>query len=291
MKTIVTIGLCVKNNEDTIKEVVNSIVNQDFPHELMEVIVVDGSSQDQTLSIIREAFSKADLKVRVFSENKGLGFARQIVVDKAVGKYIVWVDGDIILSKNYVKEQVDFMEHNPCVAVAAGSFGLLTDDNLVAFLENIGYVIDSLRHQGKPTSKLLGTEGSILRVKAARMVGGFDPQIKGAQEDTDLAFRMYLAGWKFHNTKSIFYERQRNTWSALWKQHFWYGYGLHFAQHKNKGRNIFINKPHDRIILSFEAYKLTRRKVVFLLPLNFIFKKTALLFGFLKAHMDSYGHI
>jgi len=290
LKPIVTIGLCVKNDEETIKEAVNSIADQDFPHELMEIIVVDGCSKDQTLSIIKQILSNTDIKKRIFFENKGLGFARQIVVDNAIGKYILWVDGDIILSKDYVKQQVDFMERHPCVAIAVGSFGVMLNDNWVAILENIGYVIDSLRHHGRATSKLLGTEGSILRVKAVRMVGGFDPSIKGAHEDTDVAYRINSAGWKFHITNAMLYERQKRTWGALWKQHFWYGYGLHFAQHKNKGRNMFIDKPNDRIVISSQAYKLTHRKVVFLLPLNFIFRKTAELFGFLKAHMDGYGH-
>jgi glycosyltransferase involved in cell wall biosynthesis len=290
LKPIVTIGLCVKNNEDTIREALNGIVNQNFPGELMEIVVVDGCSQDRTLSIIKEVLSKTSIRVRFFSENKGLGFARQIVVDSALGKYIIWVDGDIILSKDYVKEQVDFMEQHPDVAIAVGSFGLLPNDNWVAFLENIGYVIESLRHRGMATSNLLGTEGSILRVKAIRMVGGFDPDIKGAQEDTDVAYRLYSARWKFHRTNAVLYERQRRTWRDLWKQHSWYGYGLHFIQHKNKGRNMFVNKSNDRIIISFKAYKLTHRKVVFLLPLNFVFKKVALLFGFFKAHMDGYGH-
>jgi len=292
LKPIVTIGLCVKNDEATIKEAVNSIVDQDFPYELMQMIVVDGCSQDQTLSIIKETLSKTAIKARIFSENKGLGFARQIVVDNALGKYILWVDGDIVLSKDYVKQQVDFMERHPSVAIAVGRFGLMPNDNWVAILENIGFVIDSLRHHGKATSKLLGTEGSILRVKAIRMVGGFDPDIKGAHEDTDVAYRVYSAGWKFHVTNATLYRsyKVRKTWSALWKQYFWYGYGLHFAQHKNKGRNMFIHKSSDRIIISFQAYKLTHRKVVFLLPLNFVFQKTASLFGFLKAHMDGYGH-
>ncbi len=290
MKPIVTIGLCVKNNEDTVKEVVNSIVDQDYPHEIIEVIVVDGCSQDKTLSIIREELSKSDLKVRFFSENKGLGFARQLVVDNAAGKYIVWVDGDVILTKSYITLQVRFMEQNPSVAIAAGSFGLLQSDNCVAILESIGYAIESIRNKGKPTSNLIGTRGSIFRTEAVRMAGGFDTNIRGSQEDTDLAFRIYSAGWKFYITDAIFCERQKGTWRAVWKKNIWYGYGLHYVKHKNKGLNMFIHRTNDRILISLEAYKLTYRKAVFLLPLNFIFKKTALFFGFLKAHMDGYGH-
>lgn len=289
-KIIVTIGLCIRNAEATIKESVNSIVDQDFPPELMEIIIVDGYSQDKTLSLTKECLSGTTIKKRVFFENNGLGFARQIVVDNASGKYILWVDGDIVLSKNYVKQQVNFMEQHPSVGIAVGSFGILPGDNWVAALENIGYVIDSSRHQGRSTSKLLGTESSIFRVKAIRQVDGFDRNIKGAQEDIDIAYRIKTAGWQLRITNAIFYERQKRTWKALWKQHCWYGYGLHFVQHKNKGRNLFLDRSVDRIPLSFLAYKLTHRKVVFLLPLNFIFKKTALLFGFALAHMNGYGH-
>ena len=53
---------------------------------------------------------------------------------------------------------------------------------------------------------------------------------------------------------------------------------------------MISGKTMDRIVFSFVAYKLTHRKVVFLLPLNFAFKKTALLTGFMSAHIDGYGH-
>ena len=294
MKPVVTIGLCVKNNEKTVREAVDSIVDQDFCHDLLEVIVVDGCSLDLTLAIIRDALKNTAIKTRFFSENKGLGFARQVVVDNALGKYIVWVDGDIILSRSYIKQQVDFMEQNPNAAIAAGSFGLLSDDNWVALLENVCYVIDSIRHQGKETSRLLGTEASIVRTEAIKMAGGFDSNIKGALEDSDLVSRIMVnpPGWKFYITNSIFYERQRNTWGAIWSQHFWYGYGFHFIKHKNQGQKTVSTseRSNDRIIMSSEAYRLSHRKAVFLLPLAYIFKRAAFLFGFSMAHLDGYGH-
>ena len=288
--TIITVGLCVRNCEQTIEEVANGIVSQDFPHELMEIIIVDGYSSDRTVKIATEVFSKTKIKTSLYSENIGLGFARQIVVNNALGKYILWVDGDIILSNNYAKQLVDFMNEHPNVAISVGSLGIMQDDNWIALLETIGYVIESLKKQGKATLTLLGTKASILRTRAIRMIGGFDTNIKGAQEDVDVAEKLQLAGWKFFIINAVFYEMQKKTWNALWKRHFWYGYGLHFVKHKNVERNILTSKSNDWIILSSLAYKLTYRKVVFLMPLNFLFRKISLIFGFFMAHLDGYGH-
>jgi len=289
MNPIVTIGVCVKNNESTITESVSSVIDQDFPHELMEILVVDGSSRDKTIPILKDMLSKTSIVTNFFSENQGLAFARQLVVSKAKGKYILWVDGDVILSKTYVRRQKNFMENNPQAAIAVGKIGILQNSNWVAILESIGYVVESLKNNGNTTSKLLGTRGSIFRVEAIRQIGGFNIEYT-SHEDTDVAYNLMAAGWKFFLTDAVFYERQKSKWTDIWKRHVWYGYGLHFLKHKHKEMNVFSTKTNERIIFSVQAYKLTHRKVVFLLPLNFVFRKIALGFGFLKAHLDGYGH-
>jgi glycosyltransferase involved in cell wall biosynthesis len=293
MNKVVTVGMCLRNSEKTVKEAVEAVLNQNFDQSKMEIIVVDGNSCDHTISVVNQSLAGCSIKTTFFSENVGLGFARQIVVEKANGTYIVWVDGDILLSQNYLQKLVEFMEKNPTIAGAVGSFGFLEDDNWIATLENIGYVLNTFKHQGKMTKKIIGTEGAIFRVDALRQVGGFNKKIKGAQEDRDMAYRLKKAGWKFGITCDIFYERQRSTWTELWKQNYWYGYGFHFMKsiHTERTRSNETEESDDRAILSFLAYKLTHKKVVFLLPLNYVFKKTAFLFGYLMAHFDGYGHI
>jgi len=183
---------------------VESIVAQDYPHELLEVLVVDGCSSDKTVQIVKEVLSNSDIKGHIFFENKGLGFARQIVVDNAQGKYIVWVDGDMILPKDFVKKQVEFMEKNPKVGIAKGRYNVIKENSLVAFLEDIEFMI-STRDEKVITSGSLGTSGCIYRVKAIRQVRGFDQNIKGAGEDTDAEYRVKTAGWKICISSAHFY--------------------------------------------------------------------------------------
>ena len=52
----VTLGFCVKNCATIVQAAIESIICQDFSHEYMEIIVVDGFSTDETLSIIKKSY-------------------------------------------------------------------------------------------------------------------------------------------------------------------------------------------------------------------------------------------
>jgi len=284
----VTIGLCVKNVEQTIKEALSSVLEQDFPYKLIELIVVDGCSKDKTLSIIKEELLNTYIKHKIFGEDSGLGCARQIVVDNAEGDYIVWVDGDMVLPRDFVRKQVEFMEQNPKVGIGKAKYGMRNEGSLVATLENIEFVL-SFRHEGKTTSKALATSGCIYRVKAIRQVGGFDENIKGVGEDMDAEYRIRATGWLLYITPAIFYERRRKTWKSLWDEYFWHGIGGHFIKDAIKSTpymRIKIFPPTAVLILtlhSIRAYKIFHKKKVFLLPFHWIFKRIAWLCGFLTS--------
>jgi glycosyltransferase involved in cell wall biosynthesis len=291
-KVKVTIGLCVKNNDATVKEAIDSVVNQDYPHELMELIVVDGNSKDKTMSIVKKALLKSEIETKIFFENRGLGIARQMVVDNATGDYIIWVDGDMVLSKDHVRKQVEFMERNPSVGIAGGKFQMYPRENLVAMLESLEWIVADYMHGQKASFKpvLHRAGGCIYRVKAIRQVGGLDCRIQGALEDLDAEYRLGEKGWlTYFVTDAVFYDRRKETWKAIWDENFWYGYGGHFFLHKY-GKSLSASALLYGLKRTFIAYKLTRRKVVFLFPLQYIFKKIAWCFGFFKAHFDGYGH-
>jgi len=291
-KPLVTIGLCVKNTEQIIHQAIASILDQDFPHSLMELIVVDGCSEDKTLEIIRAALSGKKIQYEIFFENKGLGTARQIVVDNARGKYIVWVDGDMTLNKDYVRTQVEFMEQNPKVGVAGGKFKMLPNLNTVATIENLEWLVWDFESQNEPvvepTRNYCG--GTIYRVQAIKEVGGFDPNIKGAGEDLDAEHRIGEAGWfLYFTTDALFHDIRKGTYQGIWNENFWYGYGSHYLLHKYRKR-VSAFSFLEGLRRPSIAYKLTHRKIGFLLLFQYTFKKIAWFFGFTKAHIDGYGH-
>jgi glycosyltransferase involved in cell wall biosynthesis len=298
MKTIakVTVGICVKNAEASIKEAIDSIINQDFPHEFMELIIVDGCSTDKTLSISKEWLEKKDLTYKIFKENKGLGKARQIVVDNASGDYIVWVDGDMVLSREFVRKQVEFMNHNPKVGIAKGKYELSSGPNLLATLEIYSRAAAKLvdYRQKKAISKSLGTSGCIYRVKAIRQVGGFDENIKGYGEDLDAEYRTRTAGWSLRVIQVLYrdYERLGLTWKKLWVTYWKRGFDMiDFIRKHNGIIKLYWMLPPVAFLAglfnSLEMYKLIRVKVVFLLPLQHALKMTPWWFGFIQRRLAS----
>jgi len=256
----------------------------------MEIIIVDGNSKDKTLEIIKNELKNSDVESRIFTENKGLGYARELVVKNAKGKYIVWVDSDMILPKDFVKKQVEFMENNLNVGIAKGKYAFIEENSLVANLENAAFLVAFHGKNGEDPFPL-GTSGCIYRIKAIRQAGGFDENICGVGEDMDAEYRVRAMGWRLRLSPAIFYEKRRRTWRSLWNEYFWHGKGAANLYRKNKGTLLYSPKvfPLALIINIFlktlKAYKMLVRKEVLLLPFHYAFKRLAWSIGFIKGRL------
>ena len=298
MRPKVTVGVCVRNCEDFIKEAIDSIIDQDFSHEFMEVIFVDDGSEDKTLSIIQEHVSRIDIPAKVFHTSwRGLGHARNIVVASAEGNYVLWVDGDMVLSKDFVRRLVNFMEQHSEVGIAKGKQNLEPGRNLLAILEAYsraaGRMVDY--NSEKARSKALGTGGSIYRIEAIKQASGFDENLRGYGEDWDIEMKIKAAGWSLLTTNAKFldYERRGLTWKILWSRYWLRGYYTHYFLHKNRGliRHYKMFPPAaflSGFLHAYALFKLTYRKAVFLLPFQYVLKMTAWYFGFIRSHLNSY---
>ena len=76
-----------------------------------EVIVVDNHSSDDTVAYIRKNYSW----VRVIANNHNLGFAKanNIALRLAKGEYVLFVNPDVVVAENTVKECVDVLAEHP----------------------------------------------------------------------------------------------------------------------------------------------------------------------------------
>jgi len=284
--TKITVGVCVKNNERTVKGSIDGILNQKYPRELMQIIIVDGCSTDRTLPIIRRMTSEMDLSVEILSDKgKGLGAARQMVVDNAQGDYIIFVDGDVELQEDFIQKQVDFMEKNPNVATAIGGY-MFKEGNLISTVWCLANHVSGFG---------LGNDATIYRSEVLRQVGGFDKKMRGT-EDKDVILRIRKKGWAFlANETAGFYHNCRESFKEFWKEQAWFGSGNHYLNHKHGclrplWRSLPAGSFRYGLELSIKSYRLTNRKISFLIPPLMVLGNIAWWFGFIKAHMNGYGH-
>jgi glycosyltransferase involved in cell wall biosynthesis len=298
MTAKVTIGICARNCANEMRKIVSRISSQDFSHADTNVIFVEEGSEDNTLCEIKQYAPQMNMDYKIFHQDwKGLGFSRNLILKNTQSDYIVWLDDGTIIPEHYISELLKFMENHPNIAIARGFVGLYSGVNSVATLENMVQLVFSYKFAGKNTTKLPATGGSIYRVKAAKQVGGFQEDIQGASEDTDIAFRMLSVGWQIHIARIEFFIEYNESFRKVWKKSFWYGYGAHFTLHKHKALSDILYKSNPLAgffegALAFSiVYRKTHKIIALLLPLHYFLKRVFWNFGFIQSHLDSYGHV
>ena len=92
------------NIEKYIKRAIDSVLEQTFTN--YELIVVNDCSKDSTLEKIKE-YDDPRIIIINNERNRGLGAVRNIGIEKAVGEYIVHLDGDDTLYEKTTLERID----------------------------------------------------------------------------------------------------------------------------------------------------------------------------------------
>lgn len=99
------------NSEETILQTLYSIESQNLPATLIkniDVAVIDDGSKIPVTNIIDKHFKNFTFSINLIrlSKNRGLSTARNIGINATRNEHLVFLDSDIILSKNYIKEHM-----------------------------------------------------------------------------------------------------------------------------------------------------------------------------------------
>ncbi|HAX77744.1 MAG TPA: glycosyl transferase family A [Cyanobacteria bacterium UBA11372] len=182
---MISVIIPVYNGEQTIRETINSVLNQTFSD--FELIVINDGSQDSTLEIVS---SIPDSRIKIFSyPNSGQAISRNRGIERASGEFIAFLDADDLWKPNKLEAQLKALEANPQAAVAYS----WTD-----FIDKDGQFLGTgtrINYSGNVYEKLLVRNflehGSnpLIRRQALIEVGGFDGSLTPA-EDWDLYLRL-----------------------------------------------------------------------------------------------------
>lgn len=106
------------NYDKYIAETIESVLNQTYSD--FEYIIFDDGSTDNSIEII-EKYSKKDSRIKFFThegnKNKGLIATMQAAIQKCKGDWIVFVESDDIIVRDYLKEKIDAVKKYPDAAV------------------------------------------------------------------------------------------------------------------------------------------------------------------------------
>ncbi|NVJ87537.1 MAG: glycosyltransferase family 2 protein [Algoriphagus sp.] len=112
---LVSIVIPCYNQATYLKETIQSAMDSDYPN--IELIVVNDGSTDHSLQVaLKAAESHPNIDV-LDQENSGVSKARNNGIRIARGKYILPLDGDDLISSNYISEAVKVLENDEEVKV------------------------------------------------------------------------------------------------------------------------------------------------------------------------------
>ena len=100
----VSVIVPVLNEEKYIKECLDSLLNQDYPKENLEIILVDGNSSDKTAEIIKKYTGKYNFIKLINNPQKTVQYAMNLGIKNSSGKYIVRMDAHAAYSNDYISE-------------------------------------------------------------------------------------------------------------------------------------------------------------------------------------------
>jgi len=210
----VSIIVTTFNSGSTIDECLSSILELDYPKELLEVIVIDGGSTDATIERVKS------YPVKLVYSQLNPPAAYNLVLKTAEKEVIGLIDSDAKVEKDWLRKLVKHL-HNPKVAGASGTVETWNKDSLVPRV--IGYELN-YRYQRLPdTVERVATMNLLLKKKVTLEIGGFDEALP-TQYDTDIGARLAQAGYKIaFDAKAICYHFHRPTLRTFFKQQYKYG--------------------------------------------------------------------
>lgn len=209
---LITAGITCYNASDTIERAIASALNQDWPN--LEVLVVDDHSSDGSLDIIR-ALADVEPRLRVVphQQNRGVGAARNTLVENALGDFLAFFDDDDYSAPNRVRQQYErITAYEQSVGTHLVACYTARNQRFPHGRQHYeptmgmdvtpgphGEGIADLILLGKP---VLGERGACAScsMMASRALfehmNGFDPKLR-REEDTEFNLRLALAGGHF----------------------------------------------------------------------------------------------
>jgi GT2 family glycosyltransferase len=127
------------NTKETTAVCLESVLKSEYGNYKYEIFLVDNASTDNSIDFIKSKIKSDKLKFIKNSVNIGFSAGNNKGIRQAKGEHILLLNSDIILGKNTIIKQLQFIKENPEYAV------------LTCKLELVNGKMDPACHRGFPT--------------------------------------------------------------------------------------------------------------------------------------------
>jgi cellulose synthase/poly-beta-1,6-N-acetylglucosamine synthase-like glycosyltransferase len=216
----------VYNGADTIAACLESLVNQAYPSDAYEIIVVENGSTDETTQIVQAEAGPYPVRL-LHSAQRGPAAARNLGLATSEADIVAFTDADCTPAADWLAELV-----KPYADPEIGGVGgqILACDHagrtmVEMFLEQHPPLVNFVSGEHEFLPHLYTANGSYRR-SLLEEIGGFNPRLITAQ-DVDVAWRVQLqTGARLcYAPRAIVYHRHRATRAGLARQYRRYGFG------------------------------------------------------------------
>lgn len=227
---VVSVIVPTKNEEDYITECLLSLMHQDYPKDLYDVLVVDDHSTDRTVTLIKEMIQRYPNRIKLL-KNKGSGGndARITALKHTKTEYVIQFTAHGIAEKNLISTLMTELEgmDNDVVAVGCRFVPFKHDPTsakaiavvMTSLLGAFGTSHFSFHHSGFVEGLIF----AVWRKSAINQVGGFTRE----GGDAEINAKLRQAGYKlFCTTKTTAsYRSRRTNIRTFFYRLFQYGWG------------------------------------------------------------------
>lgn len=228
----ITVIVPIRNEERFIARTLDQLLLQDYPSGQVEILVVDGQSDDRTVEIV-SSYASRDSRLRLLPNPQRLSSAgRALGTMQATGEIITFVDGHTFIDNDQLlKSTVELMKEKEVQVLSRPQF-LETPENddfqqavALARQSFLGHGLDSTIYTREDRYVDPTSSGATYRKEVFKEVGSFDSRFD-ACEDVEFNHRVAKRGYRSYTSMrlAVFYYPRQDL-AGLFRQMARYGIG------------------------------------------------------------------